>query len=207
MAVERRELADFIKQLALDAGKLALEGRKQLKSDGIHSKATDVDLVTDVDKQVEAFIDGTIRKRFPDHGIFGEESGIVRDESPWRWVVDPIDGTTNFIHDLPYYCVSIALQYGQETILGAVYAPKLNELFTAEVGKGARLNGEPIHVSAGSVLRQSLLSTGFACVRAGIRPDNFIYLPQIARASCGIRRYGSAALDLCNVAAGRCDGY
>ena len=206
--MKRMEMFEFMKSLAAEAGKMALEGRRSLRTEGIYSKATDIDLVTDVDRQVEAFVDGSIRNRYPDHGIYGEESGIVNPDSPWRWVIDPIDGTVSFIHDTHYYCVSIALEYQGEPVMGAVYAPRLDELYAAERGKGATLNGEPIHVSGCTRLRSALFSSGFACVRAGAEHDNLEeFFPKITRSVQGIRRCGSAALDLCQLAAGRYDGY
>ena len=122
-------------------------------------------------------------------------------------MIDPIDGTVNFIHGFPYYSISIALQKQGKTVAGVVYSPRLNELYAAAAGHGAALNGQPLRVSGCAALADSLLATGFACVRAGIRPDNLELLPGIVRQIQGIRRNGSAALDLCNVAAGRFDGY
>ena len=200
-------MLEFIKKLAVDAGKLALERRNSLSENAIHTKGTDTDMVTDVDRETEAFIISRIREAFPDHGIFGEESGVQTGSSPFRWVIDPIDGTVSFIHDTHYWCVSIALQKDGETIAGAIYAPKFDELFYAEKGKGAFLNGKPIHVSACTALRSAVVSTGFACVRAKRRPDNMIYFPQVLRKVQSMRRCGSAALDLCHVAVGRYDGY
>lgn len=200
-------MLEFIKQLAVDAGKLALERRQTLTESGIYAKGTDVDMVTDVDRETEAFIISKIQANYPEHGIFGEESGIQTSDSPYRWVIDPIDGTVSFIHDTHYWCVSIALQKDGETIAGAIYAPKLDELFYAEKGKGAFLNGREIHVSSCNSMLSAVLATGFACVRARQKPDNMIYFAQILRQAQGVRRGGSAALDLCHVAAGRYDGY
>ena len=200
-------MIEFIRKLARDAGKLALERRNFLTADSIHSKDTDVDMVTDVDRETEAFIVRKIHEVYPDHGVFGEESGEQTSESPYRWVIDPIDGTVSFIHDTHYWCVSIALQKDGKTVAGAVYAPKFDELFYAEAGKGAFLNDRKIHASACTNLRSACVATGFACVRAGIKPDNMIYLPQVLRKVQSIRRCGSAALDLCHVAVGRYDAY
>lgn len=200
-------MLEFIKQLAVDAGKLALERRQTLTESGIYAKGTDVDMVTDVDRETEAFIISKIQANYPEHGIFGEESGIQTSDSPYCWVIDPIDGTVSFIHDTHYWCVSIALQKDGETIAGAIYAPKLDELFYAEKGKGAFLNGKAIHVSNCSNMRSAMVSVGFACVRARRKPDCMIYFPQVLRQVQAVRRCGSAALDLCNVAAGRYDGY
>ncbi len=197
----------FIKELAMEAGELALRGGESLSAATIHHKESEVDMVTDVDREIERFLVDRIHQRFPDHGVYGEEFGVTQADSEYRWVIDPIDGTVSFIHDLPYYSVSIALQHHRETIAGVVYSPRLGELFAAETGKGATLNGKPIHVSGRKTLTEALVSTGFACVRARHTPDNMQYFPEILHQVRGVRRSGSAALDLCNVAAGRYDAY
>ncbi len=197
----------FIREIAVEAGKIAVEGGSRLTASEIHVKGTPTDLVTEIDRKVEAYLTGRIRERFPDHGIFGEESGETAGAGEYRWVIDPIDGTVNFIHGFPYYSISIALQKQGKTVAGVVYSPRLNELYAAAAGHGAALNSQPLRVSGCAALADSLLATGFACVRAGIRPDNLELLPGIVRQIQGIRRNGSAALDLCNVAAGRFDGY
>lgn len=200
-------MIDFIGQLAVAAGNLAEEGRRSLAAEDIRCKASSADLVTAVDRRVEEFISAEIRGRYPGHGLFGEETGSSGDTAEHCWIIDPIDGTTSFVHGFPYYSVSIALRHRGRMVAGAVYAPMLRELFTAEAGAGARLNGRPIRVSECGELRNALLATGFGCVRARMRPDNFEFLPEITRSVRDIRRCGSAALDLCNVAAGRFDGY
>lgn len=197
----------FIREIAVEAGKIAVEGGSRLTASEIHVKGMPTDLVTEIDRKVEAYLTGRIRERFPDHGIFGEESGETAGAGEYRWVIDPIDGTVNFIHGFPYYSISIALQKQGKTVAGVVYSPRLNELYAAEAGRGASLNGQPLRVSRCETPEQSVLATGFACVRAQIRPDNLDLLPGIARRLQGIRSNGSAALDLCNVAAGRFDGY
>lgn len=200
-------MIDFIRELAAAAGKLAAEGRRTLSEAEVHTKRSSADLVTAVDRRVEEFICAEIRRRYPGHGIFGEETGHSGDAAEYCWIIDPIDGTTSFVHGFPYYSVSIALQHRGRTIAGAVCAPELGELFHAEAGKGAFRNGGRLRVSATGELPRALLATGFGCVRARMRPDNFEYLPEITRRVQDIRRCGSAALDLCNVAAGRFDGY
>ena len=192
----------FIREIAVEAGKIAVEGGSRLTASEIHVKGTPTDLVTEIDRKVEAYLTGRIRERFPDHGIFGEESGETAGAGEYRWVIDPIDGTVNFIHGFPYYSISIALQKQGKTVAGVVYSPRLNELYAAAAGHGAALNGQPLRVSGCAALADSLLATGFACVRAGIRPDNLELLPGIVRQIQGIRRNGSAALDLYDVAAG-----
>lgn len=197
----------FIEEIAREAGRIAVEGGRHLTSGQIHVKATPTDMVTEIDRRVEEFLVEAIRRRYPEHGIFGEETGRTAGDSDWCWVIDPIDGTTSFIHGFPYYSISIACRKAGRTEAGVVYAPRLGELFSAERGGGARLNGEAIHVSACTELKSALMATGFACVRAGIRPDNLDLMPELVRSIQGVRRCGSAALDLCNVAAGRFDGY
>ena len=196
----------FIEEIAREAGRIAVEGGRHLTSGQIHVKATPTDMVTEIDRRVEEFLVEAIRRRYPEHGIFGEETGRTAGDSDWCWVIDPIDGTTSFIHGFPYYSISIACRKAGRTEAGVVYAPRLGELFSAERGGGARLNGEAIHVSACTELKSALMATGFACVRAGIRPDNLDLMPELVRSIQGVRRCGSAALDLCNVAAGRFDG-
>lgn len=201
------ELLQKIAVIACRAGDLAKERRKNLTSAQIHTKATDTDLVTDVDREVEAFIREEIKKITPDYGFFGEESGLSRTDSPYCWIIDPIDGTTNFVHDLPFYSVSIGLRKGENGVLGAIYAPKLDELFLAEAGCGATLNGEKICVSSAEKLIDSVVGTGFSCVRAKRKFDNLELLPDIVHATCAFRRSGSAAMDLAYVAAGKLDAF
>jgi myo-inositol-1(or 4)-monophosphatase len=164
-------------------------------------------LVSDIDKQSEELIIGMIRKHFPDHAILAEEGGKGRETSDYKWVIDPLDGTTNFLHNLPIYCVTIGVEYEGEVIAGAVYDPNLEELFTAERGTGAFLNGSRISVSRTTRLVDSLLVTGFPYDIA-TNPDHAIErFVALLKAARGIRRLGSAALDLCYVAAGRFDGF
>ena len=148
----------FIREIAVEAGKIAVEGGSRLTASEIHVKGTPTDLVTEIDRKVEAYLTGRIRERFPDHGIFGEESGETAGAGEYRWVIDPIDGTVNFIHGFPYYSISIALQKQGKTVAGVVYSPRLNELYAAAAGHGAALNGQPLRVSGCAALADSLLS-------------------------------------------------
>ncbi len=198
-------MLNFMENLAREAGIMALEQRKHLSSAGLHFK-NERDLVTDVDRQVEDFIKTNISRQFPDHAILAEESGISQERgSEYLWVIDPIDGTTSFVHDMPFYSVSIALRRNGRPYAGVVYAPRLDELYRAELGKGATLNGRPIHVSARDKLVNCLAETGFACLRAGLRENNLKHFCRIAPQVRDIRRDGSAALDMAFVAAGRVD--
>lgn len=164
-------------------------------------------LVTDVDRRSEKAIVETLLAAFPDHQILAEESGNhEHGASPYRWIVDPLDGTTNFAHGYPAFCVSIGLELEGRVVLGVVYDPLRHELFEAEAGKGASLNGERIHVSKVASLNTALLVTGFAYDREN-RQRNLVHFSRFILESHGIRRTGSAALDLCYVAAGRADGF
>lgn len=174
---------------------------------GIETKSNIYDVVTRADKQGEAFLLEQIQKLFPGHGILGEESGVHSGTGDYLWVLDPLDGTNNFSQGLPVFTVSIGLQYKGETVLGVVYAPYLNEMYTAVKGKGAYLNGEPIRVSGKSALEESVLGTGFPYDK-DVNPDNnAANLASILPHLRGIRRMGSAAYDLACVAAGFLDGY
>lgn len=174
---------------------------------GIETKSNIYDVVTRADKQGEAFLLEQIQKLFPGHGILGEESGAHTGTGDYLWVLDPLDGTNNFSQGLPVFTVSIGLQYKGETVLGVVYAPYFNEMYTAVKGKGAYLNGEPIRVSGKSALEESVLGTGFPYDK-DVNPDNnAANLASILPHLRGIRRMGSAAYDLACVAAGFLDGY
>ena len=169
-----------------------------------------IDLVTEIDLRIEREFRAMIAGRFPDHAVLGEEfgaSGHGEAAAAYCWVFDPIDGTTNYAHGLPIFCSSLALEIDGEIAVGAVYDPTRRELFTAERGQGAWLNGRPIEVSPTGTLLDSLLVTGF---HYGIQrdPEELVSLFRefITRARA-VRRLGSAALDLCYVAAGRFDGY
>jgi len=167
-----------------------------------------IDLVTDADHAAEQLIISHIRARFPMHRFLAEEQGHVEPSpSPYLWVIDPLDGTTNFAHGYPAYCVSIGLEYQGRCILGVVVDPSRDELFTAAEGSGAQLNGQTISVSETSILSTSLLVTGFAYDIRETARNNLDHFAKFALKAQGLRRTGSAALDLCYVAAGRFDGF
>jgi myo-inositol-1(or 4)-monophosphatase len=171
----------------------------------------DADLVTAADRAAEVLIRERIRELWPAHDILGEEQGLSDQGSEYRWYVDPLDGTTNFAHGYPVFCVSLGLEHrGLEEkgkrIAGVVYDPTRDELFSAEKGRGAQLNGETIHVSKTAALKESLLATGLPSHKRHKNPNIYFY-HQITLHSHGVRRAGSAALDLCNVASGRYDGF
>lgn len=150
---------------------------------------------------------GEVQKDFPDHHIFSEESGIIDGDDEHIWYIDPLDGTVNYAHNIPIFSVSLAYAYKGVLALGAVYDPMRDEMFLAERGKGATLNGKPIHASAADDLQKSLLVTGFPYDAWDTKQDNFANFVRFAKLSQGVRRLGSAALDLCYVASGRFDGF
>src|SRR6201981_94621 len=170
----------------------------------------DADLVTAADRASEALIRERVSKQFPSHDVMGEEQGLNDRGSEYRWYVDPLDGTTNFAHGFPVFAVSMALERRSENeqvrIAGIVYDPTRDELFSAEKGKGAQLNGKPIQVSKISQLKECLVATGFPSHKRHKNPNIFFY-HQITLRTHGVRRAGSAALDLCCVACGRFDGF
>ncbi len=166
----------------------------------------DVDLVTEADRASEKFITERLRSRWPDFGILGEEGTRSDMAAEYRWLVDPLDGTTNFAHGYPVFCISIALVRGEDLIAGFLYDPTRDEFFSAEPGAGAKLNGQALHVSKTQTLSESLLGTGFPSHKRHKNPNIHFY-HQLTLRSHGLRRAGSAALDLANVASGRYDGF
>jgi myo-inositol-1(or 4)-monophosphatase len=166
----------------------------------------DADLVTEADRGAEKLIVEHIKRDWPEHEIVGEEGTRKSTGSDFRWYIDPLDGTTNFAHGYPVFCVSMGLTHKEELIAGVLYDPTRDELFAAEKGKGAQLNGTPIFVSTTKTLSESILGTGFPSHKRHKNPNIHFY-HQITLRSHGLRRAGSAALDLANVAAGRYDGF
>jgi myo-inositol-1(or 4)-monophosphatase len=166
----------------------------------------EVDLLTEIDEQAERLIREELLGTFPTYGMLAEEGGELTGEEDVRWIVDPLDGTTNYAHQLPIFCVSIALEWSGEVILGVVHDPMGEETFVAERGRGATLNGGPIKVSDTEELIRALIATGFPYDRAEM-PEALELFGRFAATTQGMRRLGSAALDLCYVASGRIDGY
>ncbi len=171
------------------------------------TKLNDSDVVTIADKESEASILNYIHKNFPDHGIISEESGRDHEEKEWRWVIDPLDGTTNFANGLPPFCVSIALEHNKEAVIGVVYAPYLQECFYAAKGAGAWLNGNRIHCSDKDEMSKAVVATGMPYDRNDNPDNNLAEISRMAFRVRGIRRMGSAAIDLCYTAAGYLDAY
>lgn len=165
------------------------------------------DLVTEADREAEAAIVAVIQARFPEHNILAEEGAYPQTASPFRWIIDPLDGTTNFAHTFPWFAVSIALENAGEIILGIVYNPMYEELFVAVKGQGATLNGQPLQVSAINRLERALLATGFAPASSATAANNFDHFIHFQEKAQACRRPGAASLDLACVAAGRFDGF
>ncbi|MFH1336450.1 MAG: inositol monophosphatase family protein [Candidatus Zixiibacteriota bacterium] len=197
---------------ALNAGKLVLKHSGKVKRIGFKG---DVNLVTDVDRLSEEIIVKTIRNEFPSHGILTEESKEKKSASDFKWVIDPLDGTTNYAHGLPVYCISIALEKEGEIVLGVVYNPNLDELFVAEKGKGAYIykgrgtskSKHKISVSQERILGKSLLATGFPYDIRTNRINNLNHFANFYKKCQAVRRMGAAALDLAYLAMGRFDGF
>ncbi|HSM86357.1 MAG TPA: inositol monophosphatase family protein [Candidatus Limnocylindrales bacterium] len=191
-----------MQQLAREAGALLMSyfGKVSIEYKG------EADLVTQADRASEKLIAERIRRQWPDHDLIGEEGSRNETGSDYRWYVDPLDGTTNFAHGYPVFCVSLGLDYKGERLAGVIYDPTRNEMFAAGKGKGATLNGASIHVSMTSRLAESLVATGFPSHKRHKNPNIHFY-HQLTLRSHGVRRAGSAALDLCYVACGRYEAF
>jgi myo-inositol-1(or 4)-monophosphatase len=205
MAYEMAKFLTVAWEAANAAGTLIREGCQQPKQ--IDYKGA-IDLVTSIDRESERRIVEILQRNFPDHSILAEEeTNIDRAEHNHRWIIDPLDGTTNFAHGYPQFCVSIALEYENEIILGLVYDPVRRECFRAVKSQGATLNGSTIRTSDVKELDKALLATGFPYDRRDKADFYLTFFKEFMTRSQGIRRAGSAALDLCYVACGRLDGF
>ncbi|NTV22745.1 MAG: inositol monophosphatase [Nanoarchaeota archaeon] len=196
----------------LDAALKASEGAKRIvmsyynKEKSIRWKG-EIDPVTNADIASEKYIVKKLKSYFPDHSFVTEEEGLLNTGSEYRWIIDPIDGTTSFSHNFPLFSISIALYKKDKPMVGVVNVPYLREVFSAEAGKGAFLNGEKIHVSGIDTMQKALVSTGFPYSRLSSDVDNLKYFNKMAKKVGEIRRTGSAAIDTCYVACGRFDAY
>jgi len=199
------ELVGEFEQVLKEAGDLAMSFFGQLDQLNVREKSPR-DLVTDADLAVEQFLVSKLRSLVPGAGFFGEETGETGIQSS-RWIIDPIDGTHSFIRRQLYWSISVALEIDGVLSLAGVYGPAINCLYLAEKGKGATCNNKAIHVSDVNELSQSMVSTGFACLRAGLEDNNLDRFSRIALKTMGQRRFGSAALDLCLVAEGQVDAF
>lgn len=195
-----------VKNWALEVGELQ---KRNFRTQGLvyTTKSTAADFVTEVDQLSEQYLIRKIKENYPEHGILAEESGKQDSESDYLWVIDPLDGTTNYLQGIPIFSISIALQLRGVTVLGLVYLPMLDLTFQAVKGQYATLNGEKITVAQKDKLNQSVLATGFPYDRAINKDNNSNYTAHLIPRVRGLRRMGSAAYDLANVAAGILDGY
>ena len=199
----KSELLETAIGIAREAGALLLDYYRR----GVRVEYKgEVDIVTEADRASEKLIVEKLRQHFPDHAVVAEEGGGHDGASGYRWFIDPLDGTTNFAHTFPMFCVSMAVERDGDLLAGVIFDPTHDELFTAEKGCGARLNNQPIHVSRVNRLEEALVSTGFPSKKRH-KNANIHYYHQISMRSHGVRRAGSAALDLAYLAAGRLDGF
>lgn len=200
-------MTDFL-TVAVEAARLGGEVLREQygKTKTIEYKG-EIDIVTEVDKKSERLIVELLSTRFPQHSILAEEGSNSTKPSDYKWVLDPLDGTSNYAHDYPFFCVSLGLEKAGEIIVGVVYHPIFEELFVAEKGGGAFLNGERIYVSKVSRLKQALLSTGFPYDILEDPNEALQYFAGFVHTAQAVRRDGSAALDLCYLAMGRFDGF
>jgi len=206
------ELVSKAAEIAREAGALL----REFYARGVETEYKgDVDLVTEADRTSEQLIVERLKAVFPDHGVFGAEGARSALESEYRWYIDPLDGTTNFAHGFPVFCVvlgcerrapGLSAEQDGEMVAGVIYDPLRDEMFTAERGNGAKLNGKAIHVSRTKTLQESLVATGFPSQKRHRSPNVHFYQEFTLR-SHGVRRAGSAALDLAYVAAGRLDAF
>ncbi len=197
------KMLSVAQEAALEAGQMLFS---RLRTDFQVSKKGRIDLVTEMDLKAEKIIVDRIRQDFPDHEILAEEGGKQTGSVPCKWIVDPLDGTTNYANGYRFFCVSIAVEWEGQLSLGVVYDPVTEELFVARKDEGATLNGQPIQVSSEDQLVDSLLCTGFSYEQTEIQ-KNLELFNRIISHSRALRRDDSAALDLCYVACGRFDGF
>ncbi len=204
-AINLEKTKEDVKSLAREVGSYQLEKLDQKLN--VSQKSTYLDLVSEVDKNSEEKIVNWIESNFPEHSILAEESGVSDKDSRYKWVIDPLDGTTNYVHGFPIFSISIALMENETPVLGVIYIPYLKEMYTAVRNKGAYLNGKPIKVNIKSDLKESLLVTGFPYNLTEDEYNNINIFSTLLLKSRGIRRIGSAAYDLACVAAGKLDAF
>ncbi len=198
-------MLEFLIPVVREVGKFLLQRLGNAQSIQLKGRAN---LVTEMDRRSEEHLIRAIRARYPHHAILSEETGaLAGDDGQPEWILDPIDGTTNYVHGLPYFCVAVALRQGLQVQAGLVYYPYVDDLYSADRGRGAFLNGKPLRVSATPLLEDALLATGFPSDLSGAPDTNIEHFLALMPKTRAIRRLGSASLDLCNVAAGRLDGF
>jgi len=206
MSAETTPILELAERLAREAGRIQREHYEGEFE--IHTKSAVIDLVTDVDRACERLIVEAIQTERPGDAILAEEGGGTDiSDAEWRWVIDPLDGTTNYAHGYPRFCVSIGIEHRGVATVGVVYDPLLDELFSAVRGRGATLNGRPLRVSSETRFNRAMLATGFAYDVHRSADDNLNHFAAFAKTAQAIRRDGSAALNLCYIAAGRFDGF
>lgn len=198
------EIQKIAEEAAQEAGKILLSYYGKLYK---ISKKENAGIVTEADQAAEEKIISLIKKHFPNHSILAEESGLNEHASPYKWFIDPLDGTTNFSRQIPFFCVSIGVEKDKELVAAAILDPFHKELFTAQKGKGAFCNGKRISVSSINQWEDSLFITGFAYQKGMVVKEELARLEPFLQKSHGIRRTGSAAWDLCQVACGHFDGF
>ncbi len=206
MKANLKDTLEKMKSWAREAGEIQLRHFRGTHLD-IMTKYNEFDVVTIADKESEKLILRRIKESFPEHSVLSEESGESDTDSRWRWVIDPLDGTTNYSQGLPVFSVSIALEYDGEAVAGVVYAPYLDEMFSAIKGEGAFLNGKRIGCAEKCSLSQAVVATGMPVDKAENPDNNFDNVAAVVTKVRGLRRYGSAAIDLSYVAAGFLDAF
>ena len=199
------DLLKFTVSLAKEAGDIQMNFFGRINN--TEKKSAAIDLLTEADKKSEKHIIDNIKRNYSNHSILSEEIGEINNKSEYKWVIDPLDGTTNFVHNLPIFAVSIGLQKNNKTILGVVYNPAANKCFYAKANKGAYLNGEIIQTRSNKELSHSLIATGFPYIHDKKYDVSFKIFKKFYDNSRGVRRLGAASLDLCFVAMGRFDGF
>ncbi len=210
---EQEEIALLLlhlERIGRSAGSILMDHLGQLEDKDVDFKGSR-DLLTKADRASEAYILEEIAKVFPDHSCLAEESGShggsISSDRGYRWIVDPLDGTTNFVHQIPMFAVSLGVLLDGKPIAGCIFAPKLDELFLAGHGQGATLNGSPIHVTKTQAMIDAMLATGFAYKVDELENDNLDHFAKLIKKARAIRRCGSAALDMAYTACGRYDGF
>ena len=198
------DILQFVEVIIRQAGAVLMEGFGNVRH--FQNKGV-IDLVTEFDKRSEEGLISSIQQKFPEHAILAEESGHNHTISEYQWVIDPLDGTTNFAHGIPIFAVSIGLLKNNSPVVGVVYDPFRNEMFSAELGQGAVLNNQPIHVSSRANLGQAVVSTGFPYDLRSNPQNNLAQFVQFQLRTQAVRHLGSAALDCSWTAMGRLDGY
>jgi myo-inositol-1(or 4)-monophosphatase len=202
-------LADTVvlaKKMAINVGKMQ---KHKLRKNNfkINTKSTMSDLVTEIDLLSEDMIRAKIKNNYPEHNIMGEENKFEDKKSDYTWVIDPLDGSNNYANSYPIYCISIALKYKNEVVMGVIYIPEFDEIYSAIKGKGAYKSGKAISISHKTALRHSLIATGFPYDKNKSKIDNLAPFNKILKEIRGLRRSGSAAFDLVSVASGRIDAF